>query len=234
MTRFVRSLVLALAVPALVACGGSTPAPEATPEASEPVSEATPEAPAAEEVKPFSVVLDAATSTVEWKSIKNGDAPVNGKLTKPTGGLWLTAADLSATRGDLQFDLSGVDSGLELRDQRIAEVFFGATADNSATGQVSLTKLTPEAATLEPGGSTPATADLTVKAKDAEATVQAKVTVTRTDANTWTVVSAEDATVSIKSLGLDEPLDALMKLCAHKSVDDAVGIAVNLTFKAAE
>ena len=231
--RSLRPLLLTVALTGLVACGGSTEpeAPADSPSQAAPAPAATPEAPAA---RADSVVLDPALSTVTWTSIKNGDAPVAGTFTKVSGGLALTAADLSATTGTFTFDLSGVDSGLELRDQRISEVFFEAAPDAAKTATVTLTKLVVDAAQLEPGSSTTGTADMTLAVSQGSAAVQAHVAIKRTDENTWTVVTHEDATVSIKSLGLGTTLDALMTLCAHNSVDDGVAIGLNLTFKAAE
>ena len=68
----------------------------------------------------------------------------------------------------------------------------------------------------------------------ASVTLKAPVTVARVDANTWTVATEIDAMLSIKDLGFSDPLAALITLCAHQSVDDAVAITANLTFRAAE
>jgi polyisoprenoid-binding protein YceI len=223
MSLFRSTLILALALSGLVACGDAPPA-------AEPAQEATPEATPAPPT--HSVALDAA-STVSWTSIKNGDAPVKGTFTKVSGGLSLTAADLGATTGEFKIDLSGIASGVELRDLRISEAFFGSAADAPTTATVTLTKLSPATATIEPGGSTEATADLTLVFAQGSVDVQAKVTVSRSDENTWTVATVEDVKLSIKALGLNETLAALIKLCGHTSVDDGVAIALDLTFKAA-
>lgn len=237
------SLVLAVALPALVACGESdpAPAPEAAPDApSEPANaapgpEATPDASdSAERTSDFSVTLDAANSSVKWTAIKNGDAPVAGKFSKLTGGLVLTAADLGATTGELTIDLSGIDSGVDLRDTRIAEAFFGVAPDVAKKATVTLSALLLEETTLEPGATTKGSAMVNLAFDSASVTLKAPVTVARVDANTWTVATEIDATLSIKELGFSDPLAALITLCAHQSVDDAVAITANLTFKAAE
>ena len=237
MSLSLRHLILVLALPALVACGDSTTTTPKTAEAPPTVAAAADpapqEAPAGESATP-SLVLDASGSTLAWTALKNGDASVKGNFTKISGGLSLTAADLSATTGSLIVDLSGVDSALELRDQRISEVFFGVAPDAAQQATVTLSKLSVDTAALNAGESTGGTADLTMAFAGGSTTAQLPVTVTRSDANTWSFETGEGAAVSIEALGLSVPLAALIKLCAHKSVGDSVGISANLTFQAAK
>jgi len=237
------TLLLSLALPVLIACGGSDPAPvdapadapsDAPADPPAPAPEATPDPAAEQTTAAHSVVLDGAASSIEWTSIKNGDAPVKGKFTKVSGGLALTAADLGATTGSLTIDLSGIDSALELRDMRIAETFFGAAPDAAKQATLTLAGLEAEAATLEPGGSTAATATFTLALESASVTLEQPVQVTRADANGWTVATTRPARLSIQDLGLSDRLAALIKLCAHQSVDDTVTVDASLTFKAPE
>ncbi len=233
------ALILAAALPAFAGCGDSSePAPAPTPAEAPPEPTPEPEAtpdPGAEQTRPaFSVVLDPAASTLEWTSIKNGDAPVKGKLTKLGGGLALTAADLTATTGTLTVDLSGVDSAEPVRDSRIAETFFGVAPDAARSATVSLASLTAENPTLEPGAETTGSATFTVGLDGTDVSVEAPVRIARKDADVWTVATSETVSLSIADLGLSAGLTALIELCGHESVEDEVAVAASLTFKAAE
>jgi YceI-like domain len=209
-----RSLLpLSLAVSfALAACAG--------PEADAPLADAT-ASPAPVTEGAWS--LDPAGSRLAYVSIKAGEVAENNRFDTLSGSV---AADGTA---NLAIDLASVDTGVEIRDTRMREVFFGV-ADNPAANVTA--KLDPKAfAGLAVGQSVlrPLAASVTIKGASAD--VETEVLVTRTSEDRVLVVTAAPVIVSTDMFGLTDELGELRALAQLPSITPAVPVTFSLTFK---
>ncbi|TAD81964.1 MAG: YceI family protein [Sphingomonadales bacterium] len=205
------ALPAALAL-ALVACAG--------PEADAPLADAT-ASPAPVTEGAWS--LDPAASRLAYVSIKAGEVAENNRFDTLSGSV---VADGTAS---LAIDLASVDTGVEIRNERMREVFFGV-ADNPAANVTA--KLDPKAfAGLAVGQSVlrPLTASVTIKGASAD--VETEVMVTRIAEDRVLVVTAAPVIVSTDMFGLTDELGELRALAQLPSITPAVPVTFSLTFK---
>ena len=200
--------VLALA---LAACAG--------PEADAPIDDAT-ASPAPVTESAWS--LDPAASRLAYVSIKAGEVAENNRFDTLSGSI---AADGTAS---LSIDLASVNTGAQLRDERMREVFF-QTADNPAATVTA--KLDPARfAGLAVGQSVLRPLKASVTIKGASADVATEVLVTRITEDRVLVVSAAPVIVSTDMFGLTDELDELRALAQLPSITPAVPVTFTLTF----
>lgn len=209
-----RPLALALAAAlafALAACAG--------PEADAPIDDAT-ASPAP--VTESAWTLDPAASRLAYVSIKAGEVAENNRFDTLSGSI---AADGAAS---ITIDLASVNTGAQLRDERMREVFF-QTADNPAATVTA--KLDPARfAGLAIGQSVLRPLKASVTIKGASADVETEVLVTRITEDRVLVVSAAPVIVSTDMFGLTDELGELRALAQLPSITPAVPVTFTLTF----
>ena len=196
---------------ALAACAG----PEAEAPLADPTASPAP-------VTEGAWSLDPAASRLAYVSIKAGEVAENNRFDTLSGSV---AADGTAS---LSIDLASVSTGVEIRDERMREVFF-AVADNPAATVTA--KLDPARfAGLAVGQSVlrPLTAEVTIKGATAE--VETEVLVTRTAEDRVLVVTAAPVIVSTDMFGLTDELGELRALAQLPSITPAVPVTFTLTF----
>ena len=219
-----RIACLAAPLTLLVACG-SSPEPTMPPEA----SQQAPEAPAQEAAPPDVHELALSGGSIGLVTVKNGDTEVPASFQTVSGTVSLDLADLNRSTGQLTVDLSSWLSGEELRDQRMKSTFF-ELPDKPSTVNFSLQGIANPSGPLNDVGSTvTGTAKGTLDWRGLPLELQVPVAIQRSSADSFAVSTPEAFTVSIKSLGMSEPLARLMTLCEHKSIDDAVKVSLELT-----
>lgn len=210
--RSLRSLPLAVSLAlALAACAG--------PEAAAPGDDAT-ASPAP--VTEGAWTLDPAASRLAYVSIKAGEVAENNRFDTLSGSV---AADGTAS---LSIDLASVNTGVEIRDERMRDVFF-QVADNPAATVTA--KLDPARfGGLAVGQSVlrPLTAEVTIKGASAE--VETEVLVTRVAEDRITVVSTAPVIVSTDMFGLTDELGELRALAQLPSITPAVPVIFTLAF----
>jgi polyisoprenoid-binding protein YceI len=196
---------------ALAACAG--------PEADAPLADAT-ASPAP--VTESAWTLDPAASRLAYVSIKAGEVAENNRFDTLSGSV---AADGTAS---LSIDLASVDTGVDIRNERMREVFFGV-AENPAANVTA--KLDPKAfAGLTVGQSVlrPLTAEVTIKGVSAD--VETEVLVTRTAEDRVLVVTAAPVIISTDMFGLTDELGELRALAQLPSITPAVPVTFALAF----
>ena len=210
--RSLRSLPLAVSLAlALAACAG--------PEAEAPGDDAT-ASPAP--VTESAWTLDPAASRLAYVSIKAGEVAENNRFDTLSGSV---AADGTAS---LTIDLASVNTGVEIRDERMREVIF-QVADNPAATVTA--RLDPARfAGLAVGQSVlrPLTAEVTVKGASAQ--VETEVLVTRVAEDRITVVPTAPVIVSTDMFGLTDELGELRALAELPSITPAVPVTFTLAF----
>ncbi len=162
----------------------------------------------------FAAPSSVTTGSIQLIQVKNETAEVPASIQGVTG-----TVDLQAGTGELTIPINAWDSALKVRDNNVRGTFFQAAEHPTAT-------FTLASLTLQDGVGT---AKGTLKMFSGSVPVEASVKVTTDEAGVTTVQTTAPFSVSISGLGLSDNLTALMKLCAHKSVTDAVNAQVSLT-----
>ncbi|WP_086739676.1 YceI family protein [Erythrobacter colymbi] len=196
----------------LAACAG--------PEADAPVADAT-ASPAP--VTESAWTLDPAASRLGYVSIKAGEVAENNRFDTLRGTV---TADGTAS---LEIDLASVNTGVEIRNERMREIFF-AVADNP-TATVTAT-IDPKAfAGLAVGQSITRPLKANVTIKGASSDVETDVLVTRTAEDRVLVVPTAPVIISTDMFGLTDELGELRALAQLPSITPAVPVTFTLVFK---
>lgn len=208
-----RPLALACALAlGLAACAG----PEADAPLADPTATPAP-------VTEGAWTLDPAASRLAYVSIKAGEVAENNRFDALSGSV---AADGTAS---LEIDLASVNTGAELRDERMRDVFF-AVADNPKATVTA--KLDPARfAGLAIGKSVLRALKANVTIKGASADVETEVLVTRTAEDSVLVVPTAPVIVSTDMFGLTDELGELRAMAQLPSITPAVPVTFTLTFR---
>ncbi len=167
-------------------------------------------------------VLNGDQSTVSFVSTKAINVAEVHRFGTLTGNV---AADGQA---NVTIDLTSVNTGIELRDERMREMLFDTA--NFATAQVSV-KVDPAAiAAMSPGDSSEmaVTANLNLHGETRE--VPATVIVARSGESRLLVVSKEPVIVNASQFRLVEGVQALQEIAGLPSISLSVPVTFVLTF----
>jgi polyisoprenoid-binding protein YceI len=166
--------------------------------------------------------LDPTGSRLSYVSIKAGEIAEANRFDKLTGSV---AADGTAT---LDIDLASVNTGVDIRNERMREIFF-QVADNPKA--IVTAKLDPAAfAGLAVGQSLTRPLKATVALKGATSEVETEVLVTRVSADRVTVVPTAPVIISTDMFGLTDELGELRALAQLPSITPAVPVTFTLAF----
>jgi polyisoprenoid-binding protein YceI len=207
--RLLAPLAAALAL-GLAACAGK--------EAEAPKDDVAEAAPVTE----GAWTLDPAGSRLSYVSIKAGEIAEANRFEKLSGTV---AADGTAS---LDIDLASVNTGVDIRNERMREIFFAVAENPKATITA---KLDPKAfAGMAVGQSLtrPLKANVTIKGVSSD--VETEVLVTRVGADRVTVVPTAPVIVSTDMFGLTDELGELRALAQLPSITPAVPVTFSLSF----
>lgn len=166
--------------------------------------------------------LDAAGSRLAYVSIKAGEIAEANRFDHISGSV---APDGSAT---LDIDLASVNTGVDIRNERMREIFFQVAENPKATVTA---KFDPAGfAGLAVGQSLTRPLKATVAIKGASADVETEVLVTRVSADRVTVVPTAPVIVSTDMFGLTDELGELRALAELPSITPAVPVTFTLSF----
>lgn len=208
-----RPLALAAALAlALAACAG--------PEADAPIDDAT-ASPAP--VTDAAWTLDPAASRIAYVSIKAGEVAETNRFDALSGSV---APDGAAS---LTIDLASVNTGVEIRDERMREVFFGVAENPAATVTATLDPARFAGLGVGQSVTRPLKAEVTIKGVAAD--VETEVLVTRTAEDRVLVVPTAPVIISTDMFGLTDELGELRALAQLPSITPAVPVTFTLTFK---
>jgi YceI-like domain len=166
--------------------------------------------------------LDAAGSRLSYVSIKAGEVAEANRFDTLSGSI---AADGTAT---LDIDLGSVNTGVDIRNERMREIFFGVAENPKATVTTKLDSAAFSGLAIGQSLTRPLMA--TVALKGAEAEVETEVLVTRVTADRVTVVPTAPVIVSTDMFGLTDELGELRALAQLPSITPAVPVTFMLTF----
>ncbi len=166
--------------------------------------------------------LDPAGSRLSYVSIKAGEVAEANRFDKLSGSV---AADGTAT---LDIDLASVNTGVDIRNERMREIFFEVAGNPKA---VVTAKLDPAAfAGLAVGQSITRPMKATVALKGVESPVETEVLVTRVSADRVTVVPTAPVIISTDMFELTDELGELRALAQLPSITPAVPVTFTLAF----
>ena len=201
------ALVAALAL-ALVACAEQAGTAPATPEAT-PLTEGA-------------WTLDPAASRLAYVSIKAGEIAENNRFETLSGTV---AADGTAT---LAIDLASVSTGVDIRNERMREIFFEVAGNPEA---VVSARLDPAAfAGLAVGQSLTRPLAATLALKGIEQGIETEVLVTRVAEDRVTVVPTAPVIITTDMFELTDELGELRALAQLPSITPAVPVTFTLAF----
>ena len=166
--------------------------------------------------------LDPAGSRLSYVSIKAGEVAEANRFDTLSGTV---AEDGTAS---LDIDLASVNTGVDIRNERMREIFFGVAENPKATVTA---KLDPAAfAGLAVGQSLVRPLKATVSLKGATGDVETEVLVTRVSADRVTVVPTAPVIVTTDMFGLTDELGELRALAQLPSITPAVPVTFSLSF----
>ncbi len=228
--RQANTLLLVTSLFFLVACGGKT-ASEAPPAPAPKADITEAPAPQAPAVVATPLALQAVGSELTFSARKNDEADVGGTFTRLSGTLLLPGDDLSQARGSLSVGwVGGVDTKDPARDLNLVTAFFGALDDSAPKGSVSLNSLEVKKPKLAVGESTTGNAFVDVGAGRSMTGLALPVRIERIAAAQYRFTVTEPGAVSIDKLGMNDRKAALITLCQHQSVGDAVTVGGTFVF----
>jgi polyisoprenoid-binding protein YceI len=166
--------------------------------------------------------LDPAGSRLTYVSIKAGEVAEANRFEKLSGTV---AADGTAT---LDIDLASVNTGVDIRNERMREIFFDVAGNPKA---VVTAKLDPAAfAGLAVGQSLTRSLKASVALKGVTSEVETEVLVTRVTADRVTVLPTAPVIISTDMFGLTDELGELRALAQLPSITPAVPVTFVLAF----
>lgn len=166
--------------------------------------------------------LDPATSRLSYVSIKAGEVAEANRFDSLSGSV---AADGTAS---LDIDLSSVETGVDIRNERMREIFFAVTDNPKASVTA---KLDPAAfAGLAVGQSLTRPLKANVTIKGASSDVETEVLVTRVAEGRVTVVPTAPVIITTDMFELTDELGELRALAQLPSITPAVPVTFSLAF----
>ena len=168
-------------------------------------------------------VLTPEASTLSFVSIKAGDIGEVHTFKNLSG---LIDNDGNAT---IQIDLTSVDTGIEVRDERMRNVLFNTAVTPTATftAQVDLTQM-PD---IKIGSSAAMTITGTLDIAGTQAEVSGPVRAVRLAPRKVMVLTSAAILLNVSQLGLVEGVEALREIAGLPSISKAVPVTFALVFK---
>ncbi len=198
--------VKALAVPALLVLAACAQAPAEAP----PLTDG-------------SWSIDPAASSLSYVSIKAGEIAENNSIDGLSGSV---SPEGAAT---IAIDLASVETGVDIRDERMRELFFEVAQHPTATVTAQLDPAAFGALGIGESMVQPLAATLTLKG--VEAPVETEVVITRIAEDRVLAVTGEPVILQTDAFGLADGLAQLQELAGLPSITPAVPVTFRLTFQ---
>lgn len=167
--------------------------------------------------------LDGEASELSYVSIKSGEIAEINSFESLSGDVSTDGA------ANVTIDLSSVSTGVDIRDERMRDIFFVVADNPTATVSASIDPASFE--TLGVGESSTQMLDGTLNLKGVEAPFQTEVMVTRAGADRVIAASTDPVIVNAGQLELLDGLAQLQELAGLDSITPAVPVTFSLTFE---
>lgn len=181
-----------------------------------------PATPAAASTGPLE--LDAAASRLSFVSIKNNTVAEIHRFTSLTGGV------TPEGEGRVEISLDSVQTGIELRDQRLRELLFETAKFPKAV--VNLTVDLSAVRALAAGAHVVIDTEARLDLHGIENRLPVSLRITRTGADAWLVTSESPVIVSATNHGLINGVEALRTVVGLQAIGSGVPVSFALRFTA--
>lgn len=206
MNRITSSTAYALAAPAILALAACGQQAEDSPPAN---------------TGEWQIVPDA--SRLAYVSVKSGEVLETNRFTGLSGSV---SENGTAT---VTIDLSSLETGVDIRNERMRDLFFQISDYPTATITAAID---PAAfADLSVGETTVQPLDATLSLKGVEGRIETQVDVTRTGPDRVVAMSSEPVIVYADAFGLGEGIEQLREIAGLASITPAVPVTFALTFE---
>jgi len=167
--------------------------------------------------------VDASASSLSYVSVKSGEIAESNSFSGLSGGV------TPAGTASLEIDLSSVETKVDIRNERMRDIFFEVADHPNATVTATIDPTAFD--TLAVGDSVAQPLKATVNVKGVEAPVDTLVSVTRTGEDSVLVTSTEPVIVYADALELTDGLATLQELAGLPSITPVVPVSFSIAFK---
>ena len=167
--------------------------------------------------------VDSEASELSYVSIKQGEIAETNTFETVTGTV---QGNGEAT---VEIDLASVSTGVDIRNERMRDIFFSVADNPKATVTATVDPATFEA--LAVGESADTTLDGTLSLAGVEAPFQAEVSVTRAGADRVIAVTDKPVIIEAGRFELADELAELQELAGLDSITPVVPVTFSITFQ---
>lgn len=167
--------------------------------------------------------INGSLSNLSYVSIKADELAETNAFNRLSGSI--TSSGLVT----LEIDLSSVSTGVDIRDERMREIFFVVTNNPNAILSAQIDPATFETLGLGDSLTTPLEGSLSLNGR--EASVQAEITVTRTGVDRVLAVATKPVIVEARRFGLIEGLAKLQALAGLSSITPVVPVTFSIVLE---
>lgn len=167
--------------------------------------------------------IDPDASSLTYVSVKAGEIAENNSINGLSGTV---APDGKA---EILIDLASVETGVDIRNERMRELFFEVAQYPTATVSAQIDPASLD--TLGIGESLAQPLEAVLNLKGVEAPVDTEIVVTRIAEDRVLAVSSEPVILQADALGLSDGLAQLQELAGLPSITPAVPVTFRLTFQ---
>lgn len=188
-----------------------------------PTTEGVADAPAAAMATEGEWKVDSAASHLSYVSLKAGEIAETNHFEKLTGTV---GSDGTAW---IEIDLASVNTGVEIRDTRMRDIFFQVADYPTAlvTAQLDPARFDE----LDVGQMIVEPLSATVALKGMEATIQTRVQVARVSENRVLATTTAPVIITTDMFGLTDELGELRALAQLPSISPAVPVTFTIAFQ---
>ncbi|GFO71398.1 hypothetical protein BJAS_P0844 [Bathymodiolus japonicus methanotrophic gill symbiont] len=166
-------------------------------------------------------VLNNKASTLNFITTKNASKTEVQTFTRLKG-------KIAGTKVTMTVDLSSVDTGINIRDERLREMFFNIAKFPTAT--VSLDIKTSDIYPMKPGQIKTLNLKAEINLQGITQTIPVQVQVVELDKNQRLVFSSQPVIVNLKDFNLLKGVNALREIAKLKSINASVPVIFSLLF----
>ncbi|MCK0097767.1 YceI family protein [Qipengyuania sp. S6317L1] len=167
--------------------------------------------------------VDSAASRLSYVSIKQGEIAETNTFETVTGSV------TGAGEAMVEIDLASVSTGVDIRNERMRDIFFSVADNPKATVTAKVDPASFEA--LAVGESADTTLDGTLSLAGVEAPFQAEVSVTRAGPDRVIAVTDKPVIIEAGRFELADELAELQELAGLDSITPVVPVTFSIAFQ---
>ena len=167
--------------------------------------------------------VDSAASHLAYVTVKSGEIAETNEFTGLSGSV---AADGAAV---IEVDLASVSTGVDIRDERMRDIFFDVATNPSATVTAQLDPAQFANLAIGETAVRPISAQLSLAG--VERTIETELAVTRAAENRVLAVTTDPVIIYADAYGLSDGLAQLQELAGLPSITPATPVTFSIAFQ---